>query len=210
MHGYISCLFWGTMRHRSCYLNFMGKDSGSFLHNKINVTKCNILYLRFGRKQFNKGWSHLLTKISNHVCTSNKFHLLKDHLSGNYQIWNRSENAIGKYAKAFDDAWCFTIKFDELPTRSREDNNQWKSLTLTAERTTAQLACCNLGVTLSTIFSASRGSAALYFDKASSIKTWPHLRWSWSVLKMKLPKAYPLLILCFSSPKFIYWVIIYR
>ena len=68
------------MGHRSSYLNFMGKDSGSFLNNKINVTKCNILYLRFGRKQCNKGWSHLLAKISNHVGTSNKFHLLKDHL----------------------------------------------------------------------------------------------------------------------------------
>lgn len=47
--------------------------------------------------------------------------------------------------------------------------------TLTDDSTTAQLACCNLGVTLSTIFSASRASAALYLERASSIKTWPHL-----------------------------------
>lgn len=48
MQGYIKFSIYGSMRERSSYLNFMGKDSGSFLDNKINVTKCNILYLRFG------------------------------------------------------------------------------------------------------------------------------------------------------------------
>lgn len=47
--------------------------------------------------------------------------------------------------------------------------------TLTAESTTAQLACCSRGVTRSTIFSASRASGALYLERASKIKTWPHL-----------------------------------
>ena len=46
-----------------------------------------------------------------------------------------------------------------------------KIVTLTAERTTAQFACCSLGVTLSTIFSASRALAALYLERASSMKT---------------------------------------
>lgn len=53
---------------------------------------------------------------------------------------------------------------------------RWKHVTLTAESTTAQLACCSLGVTRSTIFSASRASAALYLERASNIKTWPHLK----------------------------------
>lgn len=41
---------WGFMGYRLSYFNFMGKDSGLFLNNKINVMKCNILYFRFGRK----------------------------------------------------------------------------------------------------------------------------------------------------------------
>lgn len=43
--------------------------------------------------------------------------------------------------------------------------------TLTAESTTAQFACWRRGVTLSTIFSASRASDALYLDKASKMNT---------------------------------------
>jgi hypothetical protein len=58
-------------------------------------------------------------------------------------------------------------------TRGLRDNElQVRSgITLTADSTTAQLACCNRGVTLSTMFSASRASAALYLERASSIKT---------------------------------------
>jgi len=46
-----------------------------------------------------------------------------------------------------------------------------ENVTFTAESTTAQFACCKRGVTLSTMFSASRASAALYLERASSIKT---------------------------------------
>jgi hypothetical protein len=59
-------------------------------------------------------------------------------------------------------------------TRGLQDNNELQvrsGITLTADSTTAQLACCNRGVTLSTMFSASRASAALYLERASSIKT---------------------------------------
>ena len=43
--------------------------------------------------------------------------------------------------------------------------------TLTAERTTAQLACCRRGVTLSTMLSASLLSRGLYVARLSRMKT---------------------------------------
>jgi len=54
---------------------------------------------------------------------------------------------------------------------ARYVTGEGSGITLTADSTTAQLACCNRGVTLSTMFSASRASAALYLERASNIKT---------------------------------------
>lgn len=73
------------------------------------------------------------------------------------------------------------VDVERLTDRNTLQTMRWcrlinQSFTFTAESTTAQLACCSRGVTRSTMFSASRASAALYLESASNIKTWPHLR----------------------------------
>mmetsp|Transcript_15297 Transcript_15297/g.49943 ORF Transcript_15297/g.49943 Transcript_15297/m.49943 type:complete len:257 (-) Transcript_15297:356-1126(-) len=52
--------------------------------------------------------------------------------------------------------------------------SMYRIITLTADRTTAELACCSRGVTRSMIDSASRASDGLYRARESRMKTCPH------------------------------------
>lgn len=62
------------------YLDFMGKNGGTLLHDEVYVSQCNILNLWFSRKQCHKRWGHFLAKVSDNICAGNKFHLQKNHL----------------------------------------------------------------------------------------------------------------------------------
>mmetsp|Transcript_17807 Transcript_17807/g.44098 ORF Transcript_17807/g.44098 Transcript_17807/m.44098 type:complete len:231 (-) Transcript_17807:324-1016(-) len=52
--------------------------------------------------------------------------------------------------------------------------SSWPMMTLTAESTTAQLACCRRGVTRSMTLDASRSSCAVYDASESKMNTCPH------------------------------------
>lgn len=66
-------------------LNLMCKYCWSFLYNKIDIAQGHILNFRFRRKKSYQRRGHFLAKISDYISTTDKFHLLKDHLHRSFK-----------------------------------------------------------------------------------------------------------------------------